>query len=122
MNSQALRVIRLLLIAIAVGGGLGAIAVRGKGIVPGLDSETQNVMQLAFFALLVSEVVLVLIMRSFREKRALEARGPISLVGWAAAEGTCLFGAVIILMGGSLLFWGLGLALMAFAVAILPAE
>jgi hypothetical protein len=110
------------MIVTAVGAGFGAIAVRGQGVVPALDAQTLSILRLAFFVLIASDVGVLLLLRSQREKRAPEVRGMVSLVGWAIAEGVCLFGAVIILLGGSFLFWGLGLALFAFAIAILPAE
>jgi len=67
-------------------------------------------------------MVVVAVLRQVRERASEAARPTLSMIGSALAEGTAMFGAVIMVLGGGIGVYALGLVLFLSTWTLLPAD
>jgi hypothetical protein len=67
-------------------------------------------------------VVAISVMRRIREQADPVRRSTLALVGSAFAEGTAMFGGVIMVLGGDVIVWVVGTVLLLSTFTLLPAD
>jgi cytochrome c oxidase assembly factor CtaG len=122
LTPTALRLVRYAMLA-----GLllfGAIAYsQSLHRTPDPDSLT-NLTQLGWvgYGMCALAIVGTAVIRQVRERASEAARPTLSIVGSALAEAAALFGAVYMLLGGSIGIYALGLVLFLATWTLLPAD
>jgi FtsH-binding integral membrane protein len=112
MTQMKLRIIRYAMLAFILGfGGFAYWTSTHRTEAPNPETNIAMIRWLGF-GMLVAAVFAVVFFRSMRAKAEGAQRLTWSLIGSAMAEGTALFGAVIMFLGGDI--WVYALALLLF--------
>ncbi|HEX2091067.1 MAG TPA: hypothetical protein VHG28_01650 [Longimicrobiaceae bacterium] len=89
---------------------------------PTAKPEVLTTFRLASYGLCFVVLAALLAIRRIRAGRPEGERGTWSLVGWALAEATALFGGVFLLMGGDPWPYATGLLLILGSWSLIPAD
>ena len=123
MTSQArLRVIRNVLLPGPIILGGVSLWMRASGLTPAVEASSLDAARIAVYGILTADFALLLVFRSFREKRQPSQRGAVSLMGWTTMETGALLAALFIFMGGEP--WPLAVAVFMILISwnLLPAD
>jgi hypothetical protein len=121
-RGMAYRLIRLaLLVGVLVFGMVAWYVSSGRSDVS-FSAESLTVFRLVFFALAITTLAGLIVVRSVQAKAAdFERRASLAVIGWALAEGLALFGAVAFFLSGSASLYLLGLGVLVVALLVIPA-
>jgi hypothetical protein len=90
--------------------------------VPGEDGADVPTLRWVGFALGAGVIVGIAVMRQLRERADVSARPTFGLIGSAMGESVAVFGAVIMLLGGDIAVYALGVLLFLATWTLLPAD
>ena len=106
-----------LLAGVLIFGGIAWFVSRENGA--DFDAGAAQTLRYAFYVLLLSSAVgLLFIHRSWQQAKTFQERFTRSLIGYAVAEGTALFGAVYLLLTGIAMLYVIGLVLFLIAFMV----
>jgi hypothetical protein len=125
MTAAMLRIVRYAMLVFVL--AFGAFAYyQSTHRVPleGDDGTGPNVALLRWvgIGLCAAVVIGIALIRRMREQTDDAKRITLALVGSALAEGAALFGAVIMVLGGDVIVWVLGVVLLIATFSMLPAD
>jgi len=122
VNPTVLRVVRVAMLTMLLL-FVGLASYLHQGNPPQLSPETDlGAIRLVGFAMCVGMMAGVLVVRTVRQRVAMEKRGTLALVGTAMGEAAALLGAVYYFMGGGLEVFAAGLLVFLSTWALLPAD
>lgn len=122
LTPQTLAIIRVALLSgVLIFGAVAFFLSSGGGVGEEMDRETLSTLQLVFFGLMAMEgAVMFFFQQRWKQATTFEEQARWSIAGWALGEGLALFGAVILLLGGSILPFLGGLIFFALAWLLFP--
>ena len=125
MSSATLRIVRYAMLVFVL--VFGAFAYyQGTHRLPPSPDEAPGADPSLFrwvgLGLSAAVVVAISVMRRISEQADQVKRNTLALVGSAAAEGTAMFGAVIMVLGGDVIVWVVGTVLLLSTFTLLPAD
>jgi len=120
--TPALRIIRIALAAGALLFGCLGLWLAGQRSEP--PSDPANLAKIVYISYGFSALCAagVFGVRTVRSRMAPAARPQISLIGWALAEASAMFGGVVQVLGGGILPWVAGMLVIAFSWMQIPAD
>lgn len=119
---QTLRIIRFALLSGLLLFGAVAFFMANEGGMGGAGNEEFfSTLLMVFFGLAAAEgAVMYFIHQRWKQAETFQQKANFSIIGWALGEGLALFGAVILLLGGSTLPFLCGLVFFGMAWMLFP--
>jgi len=125
MTPGTLRIVRYAMLVFVLGFGAFAYyqGTHRVPLAPGEQGADPNVLRWVGLGLCAIVVAGITVIRRVREEQTDSAkRSTLALVGSALAEGTALFGAIIMFLGGDVVVWVIGTVLLVSTFTLLPAD
>ena len=123
LTPVTLRLVRYAMLAMLLGfGALAYYQSTHRVPVPGEEGPDLSMLRWVGLGLCAATIVGVAIVRQLRERADEAGRPTYGLIGSALAEGSALFGAVYMILGGDLLIYTFGLVLVLATWTLLPAD
>lgn len=120
ITPRALNVVRGVLFGgVLVAGGVGWYAYTRLDVA--LTSEELEILRFIMAGLLaLAAVALFLMRRAQAQRTSYNVRASLAIAGWAVAESVGLFGAVLLILSGNILYYVIGVAFMLVAFVVIP--
>lgn len=124
MTPATLRIVRYAMLAMMLGFGAFAYyqSQHPVPLAPGEQSPDLSLLRWVGLGLCAATIVGVAVMRQLRERADPAARPTFGLTGSALAEGTAMYGAVYMFLGGDIVIFLGGLVLFLATWSLLPAD
>jgi len=124
MTPATLRIVRYAMLAMMLGFGAFAYyrSQHPAPPAPGGQSPDLSLLRWVGLGLCTATIVGVAVMRQLRERADPAARPTFGLAGSALAEGTAMYGAIYMILGGDVVVYLGGLVLFLATWSLLPAD